>query len=240
MARSCDHDFVALSILPGGLIAWQIPKWVDVPNDRCVGLIPSPKYQIRSGRLHGGHAQTLPPGRRGIRYKVPARWSQPLDVPRASTTAGEIYRPPQWLAGWRGRRDSISLGRRRQPHSRTSGQRRVRRRFPSPAWDRAQTVFRHTQILPGMDRVREAGFETLGVFCSRSSFSSGYAAVSRAGSVWKGRNTDFRVDFQKSPDDRLPYKTMTADEPLTATSSATRPFMTIHSHAISQRIEASN
>jgi hypothetical protein len=97
MARSCDHDFVALSILPGGLIAWQIPKWVDVPNDRCVGLIPSPKYQIRSGRLHGGHAQTLPPGRRGIRYKVPARWSQPLDVPRASTTAGEIYVHPNGL-----------------------------------------------------------------------------------------------------------------------------------------------
>ena len=79
MARS--SDFVARSTLPGGLIARQIPKWIDVPNDRCVGLIPPPQHQVRSGRLYGGHAQTLPSSRRRSRYKVPARWSLPLDVP---------------------------------------------------------------------------------------------------------------------------------------------------------------
>ena len=37
---------VARSTLPGGLIARQIPKRVDVPNDRCVGLIPPPRYRF--------------------------------------------------------------------------------------------------------------------------------------------------------------------------------------------------
>ena len=42
MASGQRTQTVARSPWPGGLIARQIPKWVDVPNDWSVGIIPLP------------------------------------------------------------------------------------------------------------------------------------------------------------------------------------------------------
>ena len=65
---------------PRGLVAWQIVRRVNRPDDHGAGLVPSPQHQVCSRCLHGRHAQTVPSTRCHVRYEVPARWSAALDI----------------------------------------------------------------------------------------------------------------------------------------------------------------